>query len=194
MIVPKSGYPLAWPIGRPRSRSQQRSQFKVSHDVALRDLSFEVERLGGSNMVITTNVELRLDGLPRAGRGTPMDRGVAVYFEYKKKPMCFACDRWESITENIRAIGQTVGALRGIERWGTGSMIEQAMQGFTALPAPEQAWQVLGVKHDASRQEIEAAHRRLASEFHPDRYSGDAGEKMARINRARDQLLEQFEA
>jgi DnaJ domain len=191
MIVPKSGYPLAWPIGRPRARSRQRSQFKVSQTVAVRDLAFEVDRLGGSAMVITTNVELRADGLPRADRRSPTDTGVAVYFQYKKKPMCFACDRWETIGENIRAIGQTVGALRGIERWGSGSMIEQAMQGFTALPAPEQAWQVLGVEHDADRDTIEAAYKRLAAEFHPDRATGDE-QKMMRINRARDQLLEQF--
>jgi hypothetical protein len=191
VIVPQSGFPLAWPIGRPRASTRSRSQFKVTQAAAVQDLAYEVDRLGGSQLVITTNVELRKDGLPRADRPVPRDPGVAVYFAYKKKPMCFACDRWESIGENIRAIGQTVGALRGIERWGSGSMIEQAMQGFTALPAPEQPWQVLGVKHDASRLEIEGAFRRLASEFHPDR--GDDSDKMARINRARDQLLERFE-
>lgn len=190
MIVPKSGYPLAWPIGRPRATTRERSQFKVSQASAVQDLAYEVDRMGGSEMVITTNVELRKDGLPRGDRPPPRDPGVAVYFIYKKKPMCFACDRWDKIGDNIRAIGRTVEALRGIERWGTGSMIEQAMQGFTALPAPEQPWQVLGVKHDASRLEIEAAFRKLASEFHPDR--GDNSDRMARINRARDQLLEQF--
>lgn len=192
MIVPKSGYPLAWPIGRPRSRSRSRSQFKVTQAAAVQDLAYEVDRLGGSAMVITTNVELRVDGLPRSDRQSPTDTGVAVYFTYKKKPMCFACDRWETISENIRAIGQTVGALRGIERWGSGSMIEQAMQGFTALPAPEQAWQVLGVAHDADRATIETAYRALSARWHPDKADGDE-QRMMRINRARDQLLEQFE-
>lgn len=158
----------------------------------MQDLAYEVDRLGGSAMVITTNVELRVDGLPRSDRRSPTDTGVAVYFTYKKKPMCFACDRWETIGENIRAIGQTVGALRGIERWGSGSMIEQAMQGFTALPAPEQAWQVLGVAHDADRATIETAYRALSARWHPDKADGDE-QRMMRINRARDQLLEQFE-
>lgn len=144
--------------------------------------------MGGSQLVITTDVELRKDGLPRADRGPPRDPGVAVYFVYKKKPMCFACDRWNTIGDNIRAIGQTVAALRGIERWGSGSMIEQAMQGFTALPAPEQPFQVLGVKPNATRLEIEAAFRKLAAEFHPDR--GDTSDRMARVNRARDAMLE----
>ena len=192
MIVPKSGYPLVWPIGRPRAGVRQRSQFKVSQAAAVNDLAYQVDRMGGTELVITTNVELRKDGLPRGDRPPPRDPGVAVYFFYKKKPMCFACDRWETIGENIRAIGQTVGALRGIERWGSGSMIEQAMQGFTALPAPEQAWQVLGVRHDASRAEIEAAYRALSARWHPDKADGDE-QRMMRINRARDQLLEQFE-
>jgi hypothetical protein len=186
VTAPLSGFPLAWPIGRPRSRSRQKSQFKVGQAVAMRDLIREVDRLGGSNLIISTNVELRADGLPRSDR-RPADTGVAVYFTLKKKPMCFACDRWEAIGENIRAIGQTIGALRGIERWGSGSMLEQAFAGFAALPAPEQPWQVLGVKHDASPGEITTAYKRLASEFHPDR-GGDA-DKMARINRARDALL-----
>jgi DnaJ domain len=192
MITPKSGYPLAWPIGRPRTRVRQRSQFKVTQEAAVQDLAYEVDRLGGSDMVITTNVELRRDGYPRSGRGLPIDQGVAVYFTFKKKPMCFACDRWETIGENIRAIGQTVGALRGIERWGSGSMIEQAMQGFTALPAPEQPWQVLEVEHDAQRSAIEAAYKRLAARRHPDRPDGDA-HRMARINSARDQMLERLQ-
>lgn len=186
--APASGFPLAWPIGRPRARERERSQFKVSLVAAIQDLKYEVDRLGGSQLVISSNLQLRQDGLPRGDRGAPRDPGVACYFTYKKKPMCFACDRWAEVHENMRAIGLTIGALRGIERYGSGSMIEQAFAGFTALPAPEQPWQVLGVKHDASREEIERAYRRLASEHHPDR--GDESDKMARINRARDQLLE----
>jgi hypothetical protein len=191
MITPTSGYPLAWPAGRPRAGVRARSQFKVSQPAAVQDLAYEVDRLGGSQMVITTNVELRKDGMPRADRGTPSDPGVAVYFFYKKKSMCFACDRWDKIGDNIRAIGQTVAALRGIERWGTGSMIEQAMQGFTALPAPEQPWQVLEVAHDANKETIERAYKRLAARWHPDRPDGDE-HRMSRINSARDQMLERL--
>jgi len=187
--APKSGFPLAWPIGRPRASSRDRSQFKTTLGRAIADVSGEVRRLGGSSLVISSNLELRRDGLPYADSRVPADPAVAVYFTLKKKPMCFACDRWNRVEENMRAIALTIGALRGIERWGSGSMLEQAFSGFAALPAPEQPWQVLGVKHDSSRAEIETAYKRLASENHPDRPAGDA-EKMARINRARDQLLE----
>jgi hypothetical protein len=31
--------------------------------------------------------------------------------------MCFACDRWDSVGDNVYAITKTIKALRGIERW-----------------------------------------------------------------------------
>jgi curved DNA-binding protein CbpA len=68
-------------------------------------------------------------------------------------------------------------------------MIAQAMQGFTALPAPEQPFHVLGIGANADREEIERAFRLLAGEHHPDRPGGDS-DRMARINRARDAMLE----
>lgn len=48
--------------------------------------------------------------------------------------MCFACEKWQDVYGNIYAIGKTIEALRGIERWGTGDMVEQAFTGFVALP------------------------------------------------------------
>lgn len=82
--------------------------------------------MGGSHLVISTNIELRRDGLPHAGRREPSDKGVAVYFDYRRRPICFACDRWDRIGDNIYAIAKTIDALRGIERWGSGSMVEQS--------------------------------------------------------------------
>jgi curved DNA-binding protein CbpA len=57
------------------------------------------------------------------------------------------------------------------------------------LPAPEQPFEILGVSRHATRDEIEAAWRRLARKHHPDR-GGDV-QQMARINAARDALLMQ---
>lgn len=178
-------YPLTWPTGRPRTKFPDRSNFDVALGRAIQDVRAEVDRLGGRGLIISSNLPLRRDGLPYATSSQPADRGVAVYFKYKGKPMCFACDRWQAVEDNMRAIAKTIDALRGISRWGTGDMIEQAFTGFTALPAPESWWQVLELTGpDASPSTIEDAHRRLAMKHHPDR-GGDT-EKMARINRARD--------
>jgi hypothetical protein len=187
-------FPLCWPPGRPRSAAPQSSQFKVTLGAAVAHVRREVGALGGSELVISTNMPLRRDGVPLTPRGGIRDAGVAVYFTLRKAPMCFACDRWEGVEENLRAIAKTVEALRGIERWGSGQMAAQAFTGFTALPSPPQWWQILKVKSTASRQEIEAAYRELAWSHHPDRVAAEvSGDMMARINRARDQGLEQFE-
>lgn len=183
-------YPLAWPLGRPRAKYRDNSNFRVTPGKAYADVRNEVARLGGTGLIISTNVPLRRDGMPMANGRPNGDPGVAVYFTYKKKPMCFACDRWWKVEDNARAIAKTIEALRGIERWGTGNMVEQAFTGFIALPAPESWWQVLGLSGpNVPRDEIEQTHRRLAMQYHPDREGGDT-DKMARINRARDQGLE----
>lgn len=188
---PTEAYPLTWPLGRPRSRWPEHSNFDVTFGRAIQDIRKEVNLLGGSQLIISSNMPTRRDGLPYANASQPADRGVAVYFKYKGKPMCFACDRWNRVEDNMRAISKTIDALRGISRWGTGDMIQQAFTGFTALPAPESWWQVLGLSGpNVSREEIEQTHRRLIMQHHPDR-GGDA-EKAARINRARDQGLEQL--
>lgn len=155
----------------------------------MQDVQYEVRMLGGTNLILSTNHPVRLDGMPYA-KATVFDSGVAVYFDYKKKPVCFACDRWDSVQDNMRAIAKTIEALRGIDRWGTGDMLEQAFTGFTALPAPEQWWQVLGVTSAAGSDEINEAYRRLAMEHHPDR--GGDEQHMARINYARDAGMERF--
>lgn len=52
-----------------------------------------------------------------------------------------------------------------------------------------EAFQVLGLQPDASREEIRAAHRRLIQRVHPDH--GGSSYLAARINQARDVLLEE---
>jgi hypothetical protein len=111
-------YPLCWPEGwkrRPPAR-QRRSQFKLTLDAARQDLKYEVAMLGGEGLVISTNMPLRKDGEFYASAREPSDPGVAIYFTYKKKPMCFACDGYPTMRENTNAIAKTINALRGIER------------------------------------------------------------------------------
>lgn len=195
MTAPTTAFPLTWPLHKPRTDAWRResSNFGTRRTVTpgrVRDeLANEIALLGGRAVVISTNVPLRRDGLPYSG-ATPVggDPGVAVYFSLKGKQHCFACDQWKSVDENLWAIRKTIEALRGIARWGSGDMMEQAFTGFVALPAPEQPWQVLGVPMSANLAEIEQAYRRLAMQNHPDR-GGDAS-AMARINAARDAMME----
>lgn len=181
-------YPLAWPHGWPRTKSRQRARFDMTMDRATREVVNEIARLGGRYVVISTNIPVRRDGLPYANaRPNNADPGVAVYFERKGKQMVFACDKWDQVKDNIRAVCKTIEAMRGIERWGASDMMERAFSAFTAIEPPRSPWGVLGVKPNATREEVEAAYRAKAKEVHPD--TGGSTAAMAELNQARDDAL-----
>lgn len=156
-------YPLHWPQGRQRTPVHKRvhSRFDMNPDRARRDLRLEAER-HGRQVVLSTNIELRRDGEPYASRRAPDDTGVAVYFLRKGRPVCFACDQYREVWENMRAICKTLEAMRGIERWGSAEMLNRAFTGFEALPSPDMVtpspnktwWEILGVTAGATRSEI----------------------------------------
>lgn len=194
-----SRFPLQWPAGWKRTPSfQQRMGTFSRHGSVLSVLDGcqrvidALGRFGVAEMdiVISTNIRTRLDGLPRSDQGEPVDKGVAVYWRTKsgRQAKCMAIDRYERVADNLAAIAATLEAMRAIERHGGGAILDRVFEGFTALPAPEQWFQVLGVPAQASRDEIERAYRRLAMEHHPDR-GGDA-QQMARVNAAREAGLE----
>ena len=188
-----SSFPLQWPVGRKRTTFPGSSKFKQSAWDATQALLSELRRLGASNVVISTNVELRNDGLPYANRKPPQDKGVAVYFTrsnrggigYRQTALCFACDKYDSVGDNIYAIAKTIEALRGIERWGTGEMVEQAFAGFVALPPPApptEWWNVLDVTRDLDLSGVTRAYHAKAKSAHPD--NGGTHAKMAALNDA----------
>lgn len=188
-------YPLQWPTGRSRTDQFRREhgRFDVSFVRARDNIIDEIVLLCGGryardpNIVISTNVALRRDGLPLAGQRAPDDPGVAVYFTYKKRQMSFACDRWLKIEHNMQAIAKTIEALRGIARWGTGDMLEAAFTGFTALPSPSavRTWrEVIGVRPDVrDMATVRVEYRRRAQEHHPDR-PGGSHDRMTELNAA----------
>lgn len=202
-------YPLSWPPGRPRTPKGERMPARfhtrqtivheggwnstrkqdVSLSEARKDLHSELRKLGigVSEVIISSNLDLRNDGLPRSGQKQPEDGGVAVYFEYKGREMAFACDRWKRVEDNLMAIAKTIDALRGIERWGTGEMVEAAFTGFAALPAAvvtqRKWWEVFGLYRTDPYEKIMDRYRELAKEHHPDRNSGDQ-ERMIELNAA----------
>lgn len=203
-----AAYPLSWPAGRPRtpaasrrrasfSSKQHNGRYAVTKDLTVAQarerMQFEIDRLGAQNPILSTNVETRLDGRPRSGEREPADPGAALWFTLRGRDMVLACDRWDRVADNIAAIAKHVEALRGIERWGVGSL-EQAFAGYQAVPAsPDSAsaarawWIVLGVDRAASRTEIETAWRNRIREAHPDR--GGSQTEAAEINRARDEAI-----
>lgn len=180
-------FPLSWPDGWPRTKHPKQSNFTASF-VKVRDSLFaQIKLLGGTYIVLSSNVPLRLDGLPRAGQPQPADKGVAVYFLRRGRQMVFACDRWNKVEDNMRAIEKTIDALRGVERWGASEMMERAFTSFEALPPPRSCWDILGLRPGAPNDEIEKAYRSKARSAHPDTGGSDAA--MAELNRAREDAL-----
>ena len=195
-------YPLQWPVGWKRTGFRQTAKFHRyertsqvgSYDrfncraLTVADargrLQVELNRLGASSETLSTNIVLRLDGLPRSGQGEPADPGVAVYFTLKGKPRCLACDRWNRVADNIAAIAAHVQAIRAVDRYGVGTM-EQAFAGYAQLQPSAEDWRtVLGVGQAAGLEEVESAFKVLARKHHPD--AGGTDVDMARINRARE--------
>lgn len=177
-MTEQTAYPLCWPDRRPRCSGRKTNRsFKTSFAGARDECVREIKRLGGSEAIISTNIRIKRDGLPEAVDWGKVikEPGVAVYFKRNGKQLCFACDCWNHVQDNMHAITLTIAALRGIARWGTGDMMEAAFTGFLALPAPRQSnwWEVLGVPVNASAEQVRDAYRLLVKKHHPDA-GGDA--------------------
>lgn len=202
----KEAYPLSWPAGwaRTAASAQQRARFttkttggnfnqtrEISLYAAMRRLTDELARLGASEIILSTNLELRNDGQPRTNQREPRDTGVAVYFRLKGHDRVLACDRWDKVPGNIAAIAAHIDTIRKQDRYGVGT-IEQAFAGYSALPAPgahaKRAWtQVLEISNEAVErakrvkeqmpsliESVKANYRNLIRVHHPDR-GGDVG-------------------
>lgn len=194
--------PLHWPILKPRTPAGRRTRAAFSREPShattvgreRQHLAREMRLLGVRSYLISTNLALRLDGEPRSGQGEPADPGVAVYFTLAKRPTVLACDRWDRVADNLRAIVKHIEAIRGQDRWGVGT-IEQAFAGYAALPAPSEAqsgarsWREVmgfGPREFVNVTELGIRYRALAKER-----SGDEA-ALRDLNVARDQARAEF--
>ncbi len=182
-------FPLQWPDHVPRTPPESRAWggFKITPDQATRDLVGEVQRSGGSGLVISSNRPVRRDGLPMSSAREPEDPGVAVYFTRKGQQVCIPCDSFDRVWNNIRAIGLSIRDMRGPEIRGCAAITDQAFTGFAALPAPGAIpwWSILGLKENCSAEDISAARKRLARELGADH------PRMSEINVAHDQGMKE---
>ena len=94
-----------------------------------------MQRLGvhQDDVVVSTNLQTRLDGLPRSNQARPGDPGVCVYWKPAKSPMrCMAVDRYDEVQDNLAAVAATLEAMRSIERHGGAAILDRAFTGFAA--------------------------------------------------------------
>jgi hypothetical protein len=198
----RDAYPLSWPDGwkRTASGSRQSAKFnKRAVDGLLRNISvadavgrilssLRLMGIGDDDVLISTNVRLRLDGMPRSDQ-EPADPGAAVYWNTGADKMrCMAIDQYDRVADNLAAIAATLEAMRAIERHGGATILDRAFLGFAALPEKaSQHWrETLGISPDvtATKELIEARFRALTKMRHPD--VGGTEDEMREILQARE--------
>ena len=212
-----TAFPLAWPPGWKRTAADARTfgQFGTTKNsaigswrtkqditvaVATQRLRAELDRMAvrGDDLVLSTNLKLRLDGMPRSDQAQPADPGAAVYWNdpWTAAPRCMAIDRYTKVEMNIAALAATIEAMRAIERHGGAIVLERAFTGFAALPAPivagmKRHWRdILQFGEGApTRESITSRYRILASTMHPDK--GGSTADMVELNQARDDALKE---
>ncbi len=204
-------YPLYWPDGWKRCSNRERARFgtreqrygqggsnwiqrnELSVNDGVKRVLKELRTMGvsESKVIISTNVPVRLDGLPYSDRKAPSDPGVALYWQDNRgRKKCMAVDRYDRVADNIAAIAATLDAMRAIERHGGAEILERTFLGFAALPERSgKAWrQVLGFGDTTpTRDQILERYMDLARKAHPD--AGGSHEGMTDLNSAKSAAL-----
>ena len=127
-------YPLAWPGGWPRTPSHARESdrrfhgknYRLSVGRARDQLLDELRLLGATNLLVSSNLPTRSDGLLHSDPRRVDDPGISVWFRYKNKQMVMARDGYISVAGNLRSLGLAIEGLRQLERHGGSLMLEHA--------------------------------------------------------------------
>lgn len=194
--------PIAWPAGWPRTPTDRQDRvypFKKLGSNGWRDkfiwfaeardgLLDELRRLAANSPVVSANHPTDRYGVPTEWKKRVLDDGVAAYFQSSGPPMVMASDRFQSVAANLRSLALAIEAMRQLERHGGGTMMERALTGFVALLARKDPHEILGVRPEATPEEIDAAFRQKAKSAHPD--AGGSAEAMQALVEARDRLRE----
>jgi hypothetical protein len=152
----------------------------------------ELRRLGATDIVVSTNVPVKADGLLYADNKRLDDPGIAVYFKYKKKSLVMARDGFISVAGNLRSLTLAIDGMRQLERHGGSFMLEKAFTGFLAIAPPDwkKPWrQVFGVKTDWTG-DIVGLYREKARNRHPD--AGGSDSLMAELNVAYEEACQEL--
>jgi hypothetical protein len=156
------------------------------------DLIKELRLLGAKDIVVSSNVPTRPDGLLYSDPRRLDDPGIAVYFNFKNKSLVMARDGFVSVAGNLRSLILAIAGMRQLERHGGSLMLERAFQGFLAIAPPDwkKPWrQVFGIKPDWTG-DITHLYREKARTRHPD--TGGSDTLMAELNVAYEEARQEL--
>lgn len=136
---------------------------RISYEQTLRELEYEVDALGGSEILIgcgLTEFDIRLDGAPRANARPMRHPGVEISFDSRYGRLTYATDVFTDWRDNVRAIAKGLEALRAVDRWGVAKRGQQ-YAGFallTAGPGLEDLGRRLVEEHGSVAAALRATH------------------------------------
>lgn len=209
-----TAYPLTWPTGwsrtdpaargygrfgkREKSDSASYSRLKnMTVALGTKRIQDELARMRAGNVIISTNLTLRLDGMPRADQREPTDPGAAVYWTDRSgATRNIAIDQYIKIADNLAAIAATLDAIRTVARHGGAEIGHRAFTGFTAIehsPAPHWSIVLCVDAHTVTAGDLVAARRRKLSETHPDKGGNADGSAFAAVNLAFEQAQKELQ-
>lgn len=215
-------YPLKWPDGWKRTESHRRRRAKFSKtawkgnsweagshkikgDLTIADgakrIAAELKTMGVNEgqWVISSNLELRNDGMPRSSQRIPDDPRIAVYWTRKGKQQVMAIDLYDRVADNLAAVAASLGALRTVERHGGAQVLDRAFTGFTALANPDtfDPYSTMGLlrQHGPfTRDQVNARFRDLSRIYHPESgHERASQEEFQKLVNARGILLKEID-
>jgi hypothetical protein len=213
-----NSFPLSWPEGwrRTSSVSRRNGRFKKTEKPVggfprtrwltvadgLNRVLEQLEMMGidRQDVIVSTNVRTRLDGMPRSGEPEPQDPGAAVYWKDCGEMRCMAIDAYFTVADNLGAIAATLEAMRAIERHGGAEIMNRTFRGFAALPEKASSpWRnVLGFTDSngqssqrLSVDEVKQRYREMVRTAHPD--AGGDAEEFRRLTEARDIAIRELQ-
>jgi hypothetical protein len=202
--------PLCWPDNVPRTAPQNRHWPLFAEKTIALATTFLLEEINRLNrrrydysddsVIISSNLKLRLDGLPSGNQPEPLDTGVAIYFKLLfsrnarlfERPVVLTCDKWRKVSFNIDAIARDIQAQRARQRYGC-TNIEQAFRGYLAIPercGGPSWWVLLNIPSTATEQQVKDRFKQLAKTSHPD--VGGSREQWLQLQEAYDQAMALF--
>lgn len=149
----------AWPY---EGQARIPSRFQTSWAKSLDKLQDEVERVGGSDVligIVIDDAQLRLDGTPRPGFKVRHPGAEVSFTDGDGRRLTFHTDRYPTLHDNLHAIASGMEALRAVERYGITSTGQQ-YAGFAMLGAgdPHARARALVELHGGLTEALVATH------------------------------------
>jgi len=212
--MPEALASIDWPEGYDRTEPDDREPYpgdiSLDHAEAFRSIPEELEQWGATldRVEFAATAYANDPNIPHKS-ADPDDPGVAVYFrrvdEHADRGYALACDQWNSLRDNARAISLYVRRKRLAERCevataesefetaalppGDGSEGDDVIVAGSPEPEldEERAAALLGIAPDAPDRVVETAFQEALKDGHPDQ-GGDAS--VQRLKEAREVLTD----